>query len=89
LALATWLASENNMDSETQTTLHHLAMALQQGGAIAKAVAHYATCIRDPLPVADMMIAQRLLREALARHHIPCSADLGGSEANDRGEPRH
>lgn len=61
------------MSSDTEEAIHHLAMALQMHGAIAKAVAQSG----DVLAVADMMIAQRLLRETVKRHDIPCTADLG------------
>lgn len=72
------------MDSTTEETIHHLAMVLRMKGPVAKAVAAYAKCTGDAEAVADMMLAQRLLGEALEKHDIPCDDFFAAANNKDQ-----
>lgn len=65
-----------NIDIDTAANIGNLAMILRNGGLVAYAVARTGS---EPA-VREMMTAQRLLREAIARHDIPAIADLSVPE---------
>jgi len=65
------------MDAKTIDQLHTLALTLQNGGRIAKAVTQHAICTGKAGAPCEMLIAQRIMADLIKRHNIPCEVSLG------------